>query len=222
MAGRGSEKARPSVALFLLSLALGAVVYHEMRSDSFSRLPPPAPVPAVAKVTLPPPLPAFELPPLVDFIASVERPLFLPERRPPEPEEEVVEKVAEKPLEPLKVLVTGVILSSSRSFALVQREGDSEVLQLAARDTIDGWSVKDILADRVVFARGEESQAVELKDRSGQAKPREPDKEKQVQQARPNRRRAQQPETDPPPRPRSGDPAEEAQPPARRGRVRTN
>lgn len=217
MARRDGERARPSVLLFLLCLAAGAGLYHEMRSDYWSRLPARAPMPAPAKVSLPEPLPEFELPPLVDFVATVERPLFLAERRPPEPEEQPVEQAEATPLEPLKVVVTGVILSSARSFALVHREGESEVLQLGASDTIDGWSVKEILADRVVFEREEESQAVELKDLAGQR--RQPEAERKPGErpspgpGRPERRRVA---------PRAEDQGKGAAPTSRRGRVRAN
>jgi len=162
MAAGRRRRTRPSALLLLLCLVLGATIYYEVTSDHWSRLPPMAAARAPVAVVLPEPLPEFQLPPLSEFAGTVERPLFLSDRRPPEPDE-VVEAAPEK-TRPLQVIVTGVILSEAGRFALVRREGAAEVFRLAARDTIDGWSVKEVLADRVIFERDEDSLEVELKD----------------------------------------------------------
>lgn len=164
MPAGGRRRARPSALLFLLCLVLGAALYYQIRSDRWSRLPPIASAPRPTEVTLPAPLPEFQLPPLSELAATVERPLFLPDRRPPEPAD-VVETVPEQAV-PLHVSVTGIVLSESGRFALVRREGDTEILRMSARDTIDGWSVKQILADRVIFERDDDSLEVELKDQA--------------------------------------------------------
>lgn len=163
MAAAGRRRSRPSALLFLLCLAVGALVYYEVVSDYWSRMPRIAPGPAAASPTLPEPLPEFQLPPLSDFTATVERPLFLPERRPQEPDEDIVAAAPAQTI-PLRVVVKGIVLSDAGHFALVHREGSTETLQLAVRDTIDGWSVKEIMADAVIFERDEESLQIELKD----------------------------------------------------------
>lgn len=186
MARAGKQRTRPSALLFLLCLALGAAVYQELGSGAWSRLPKIAAPRTTPEITLPAPLPDFQMAPLADFTATLDRPLFLPERRPPEIDEQAKQE-AKAALTPLKVVVSGVIMSDAGTFALVQREGATEILRLAVRDTIDGWSVTDILPDRVVFRRGAERQEVELKDLAPQHRPsvRPPGRDRRRQRAVP-------------------------------------
>lgn len=161
---------RSSLALLVLALALGGLVYQQSTSDYWHRAPQVAKPEPAADLALPPPLPKFQMPPLAEFATTLERPLFFPDRRPPEPDAAAqseapgsTETAAQASLD---VVITGVILSDAVSFALVQRRGDSEVLRLAKGDIVDGWSVSEIMPDRVTFAREQELQEVELGDPS--------------------------------------------------------
>jgi len=149
----------------MLCLLLGWVVYAEVRNGRWSPRPELAPPSSAPPIELPAPLPEFSLPPLDRFAATTRRPLFLATRRPVEPEQTDTQ-VAPKPAAPLDVIVSGVIISEEGRFALVQRRGSSETLRLAKGDSVDGWTVRSILSDRVVFGRDEDTEEVELRDRS--------------------------------------------------------
>jgi general secretion pathway protein N len=180
MATRAPRGGRPSLLLVVLALALAALIYQEVTSDYWRRLPPIHPTVPATEPELPASLPGFRMPPLAEYAATVERPLFFPDRRPPSSDEatpaDAQPSTAEE-RQALNVVVTGVILSDEINIALVQRRGGGEVLRLAKGDIVDGWSVSEILADRVKFQRDADEQEVEL--REPQAKPRQgrvPDK----------------------------------------------
>lgn len=157
------RRTRPSAFLLLLCLTLAWVVYKELEAERWRRLPASPKVRTAVSVTLPAPLPAFGLAPLDAFAETTSRPLFMPTRKPPSPEEVVqVEPVRAEAL--LNVTVSGLIMAAGKSFALVQRQGSTEILRLGTGDTIDGWQVISVLSDRVVFQREEKTQEVELRD----------------------------------------------------------
>jgi general secretion pathway protein N len=159
------RRTRPSAFLLLLCLTLAWVVYKELEAERWRRLPASPKVRTAVSVTLPEPLPAFGLAPLDAFAETTSRPLFMPTRKPPSPEEVVqVEPVRAEAL--LNVTVSGLVMVAEKSFALVQRQGSSEILRLGAGDTIDGWQVISVLSDRVVFQREEKTQEVELRDQT--------------------------------------------------------
>ena len=104
----------------------------------------------------------FEAPDLAVFAEIAERPLFSPDRRPPEPMVAVPEK-AEKlvmraavPAErPLQIVVLGVASTSDVQSAIIQVDGAvSELLRLG--ESLEGWTLASIEQEAVVFARDEE------------------------------------------------------------------
>ncbi len=193
------RQARPSFFLLLLCLGLGWLVYQEGKSEARRLSPRPSMTPSQTLLQKPPPLADFVLAPLDDFVETANRPLFMPTRRPPDPDQVEPVQPAQKSL-PIKVIITGVIISDEARFALVQRERSGEVLRLAPGDEIDGWKVDAVLSDRVVFRRGEEVVESELRDR---AKPK--------RTVKPKRRKARQP-TAPSGRNRAKDRETEASP----------
>lgn len=108
---------------------------------------------------------ALEPPPMEDYASVVERPLFLPERRPPPPEE-AEEPVAEN--EPMTELdgvdLTAVVITPAVVSAWVRAPGENEVKRLRLGDEFDGWTVKTIAPDELVLERQGETNRLTLRD----------------------------------------------------------
>lgn len=93
------------------------------------------------------------------------RPLFYPERRPlvadPTPEAPVETLPAAQPARELTL--SAVILAGEQRIALLQAANEPKLQRLAIGESLDGWSVEAIEAERVRLRRGEETRVVELK-----------------------------------------------------------
>jgi hypothetical protein len=198
---------RPAVVLFLLCLGLGYVVYTELQSGPVElgamAVPAERPEPAPA----PSPEPAFTLPPLADFAETLERPLFLPSRRPLAPDEEAPNQTATVPGRNLFTLM-GVIISPDERMAIMKRRKGGEILRVVEGQWTDGWLVEAILPDRIALRHGEETEEVEIKDISPPERRRErPDKRRRRPREQPpagEREPAQEPAQEPAAEPDSG------------------
>ena len=104
----------------------------------------------------------FEAPEVALFAEIAKRPLFSPDRRPPEPKVAIPEK-AEKlviraavPTErPLQIVVLGVASTSDVQSAIVQVEGaGSELLRLG--EDLRGWTLSSVEQEAAVFTRNDE------------------------------------------------------------------
>ncbi|HXH03626.1 MAG TPA: hypothetical protein VNN09_09930, partial [Candidatus Competibacteraceae bacterium] len=132
------------------ALALGGLLAYELSHPP--TLPPlpagnPAPVAGGGALALPP---LKELPPLSAYQEIVERPLFLPDRRPPAEEPPPPEPVAEEG----EWLLQGVMITEDVTVALIQPQGgEGKTLLLRVGDNLDSWSVESIAADQVVLSR---------------------------------------------------------------------
>ncbi|MGF6226790.1 hypothetical protein QFZ27_000745 [Inquilinus ginsengisoli] len=117
----------------------------------------PAAVPAVvrsgnAQAALPPAAPAAEPPPLLapelsDLTETVERPLFNPSRRgpqPPPPEAEAPPPPPPTAEPPPAVTVQGVILAGDQGMALLRRDDTGEIMTARPGDDLSGWHVDRI------------------------------------------------------------------------------
>ncbi|MFE0758201.1 hypothetical protein ACFW16_29855 [Inquilinus sp. NPDC058860] len=118
----------------------------------------PAAVPAVvrsgnAQAALPPeapaagPPPALLAPELSELTATVERPLFNPSRRgpqPPPPEAEAPPPPPPAAEPPPAVTVQGVILAGDQGVALLRRDDTGEILTARPGDDLSGWHVDRI------------------------------------------------------------------------------
>lgn len=112
--------------------------------------------------------PAADLSPLPtvkeDFASVIERPLFLPDRRPPPPMDAPVAEPLPEPA-PLTALdLTAVIITPRLVSAWVQRPGERRPVTLRLGDEFDGWTVQAIESDRIVFGRQGATDALELRD----------------------------------------------------------
>ena len=108
---------------------------------------------------------ALEPPPKEDYASVVERPLFLPERRPPPPEEAEEPTAEEAPLTELTgVDLTAVVITPAVVSAWVRSPGDDELKRLRLGDDFEGWTVKAIAPDELVLERQGETNRLSLRD----------------------------------------------------------
>ena len=130
--------------------------------------------------------PAFSaLPPIETFTETTERPLFLPDRRPPAVDEEQQEvENAESGL----FTLLGIIVSPTQRIALVKVRGSQSVLQLTEGQQANGWTVSQIHPGEVIFESNDKTETIELIDIKPPA-PRRPTarerRRQQPQQAQP-------------------------------------
>ena len=103
----------------------------------------------------------YRPPPLVSFREISQRPLFLSERRPPEPPK-VVRKPPPAPVMPLNLILEGIVLSSREKVAMLLNIRNSEVMNLTIGMQHQGWELVEIDKNRVRFERGGQSQELSL------------------------------------------------------------
>jgi hypothetical protein len=107
---------------------------------------------------------ALSLPPIEEFRVIVERPLFSPMRRPPqpappEPEVAVVEEAAVEPAAqpapppppPISFSLVGIVIIGDQRVALVQPLDGGKAVQLREGDEFSGWTAALIDSERAVF-----------------------------------------------------------------------
>jgi hypothetical protein len=104
----------------------------------------------------------FSLPPLEHYREIVERPLFMPDRKPQKPEEQA-EVTAPGPVNPLQVRLLGTIITPQKREALIEDTVAGRVLHLAPGMPIQDWQVKEIKPDRVVLVRQGQPQELLLR-----------------------------------------------------------
>lgn len=163
MTVRGQSRRRPSVLLLLLCLGLGYALYAEIDSGGVDRtLVASAPVPPEPQAPAPSTAP-FSLARLENFSETMERPLFLPSRRPLVAEDgpQQVGQGVERNL----FTLMGVVIAPDERMAIVQRLRTGEVLRLVEGQQVDGWLVDAILPDRMRLTYGEVTDEVILEDK---------------------------------------------------------
>lgn len=221
----------------LLALVLAAVLGWQWRD-----WPPPATQPraedaASAKVKTPQPPrenPLDLLTPLgekEEYAVVTERPLFLPGRRPPseEPEEEVAPE-PEKAADLARLDLNAVLITPAGSSAWVRDPANKDLVRLRPGDDLEGWSVQEILSDRVLLERQGETDTLILRDYKNMPPPkpprgrpaaRKPPKKppREVAKRPPSAPAAKQPN---PRRPDAGQPSVPRQPGARDRRTQMN
>ncbi len=104
-----------------------------------------------------PEMPKYDPPPIERFAAALDRPLFNPDRRPPdEPSVGVVEDRA------LSATLQGTLFDNSGSVALLTAVGESSSVRFSEGELFLGWRLLEIHPDNVVFERDEETVTLEL------------------------------------------------------------
>jgi hypothetical protein len=103
---------------------------------------------------------SYALPPLASFSEVLKRPLFLENRRPvePAPPIESVPEVGD-------FSIAGIVVSKTNRHVLVRAAEAGAVKRVHEGETINGWSVEKILADRVLLRRGEELEEMKPREK---------------------------------------------------------
>lgn len=96
------------------------------------------------------------------FVATLERPLFVPTRRPPPPAPPASAPAVE-PLPPMRLMA--VYGNADGGGVLVALDGRVKRLKLG--DAIGNWTVKSLQRNSVELARGDEVTIIELKRSTG-------------------------------------------------------
>lgn len=157
--------------LFVLSLLLAGVLTLQWRGwapDGGLPAPPPAPANAAGGTEVGPtdvdPM-ALEPPPKEAYASVTERPLFLPERRPPPDEPEDGPVVEDEPLPELDgVDLTAVVITPAVVSAWVRSADAKGVKRLRLGEDFQGWTVKTIEPARLVLERQGETNELPLRD----------------------------------------------------------
>ena len=119
--------------------------------------------------------PGEQITPLEDkeqYAVIMDRPLFLPDRRPPAKESE--EPDAKKPeIDPdlSKVSLTAVLITPKDASAWVKDPKEKELVRLHLGDELHGWTVKKILGDRLVLERQGDTDTLVLRDYKNRPQP---------------------------------------------------
>jgi len=159
----GSRRHRPGRTPLLLAAAcavLVGVVYIELDAPEIE---PPAKA-AGAAAQEPEKLlvqdASFSMPPLRSFAGVLSRPLFSETRRPP------LQPVAAADTRAAAFTLVGTILSAQERHALVEHGQPPHLERISEGQDIDGWTVEQILPDRVVFGRADARIEIKAKDSS--------------------------------------------------------
>ncbi len=102
-----------------------------------------------------------------DYLVVLERPLFLPERRPPpdEPVEDIPDEVTEEVAELARLQVNAtLILSPTEASVWLQDPDRAELVRLRLGDEYKGWTVAEIKSDRVLMERHGTTETLDLWD----------------------------------------------------------
>lgn len=100
-----------------------------------------------------------------DYVGIIERPLFLPNRRPPVAEPEIVDSPEEPPgLELDSLDLTAIVITPAESVAWVRSPSKPTPEKLRPGDELDGWTVKAIAEDAIELERQGESNTLVLRD----------------------------------------------------------
>ena len=152
-----------TLPLAVLCVALGVVLVIEsalMRRDESGVAPDAAPTNPDAAAGDDAADAVFELPPIDEFSAFVDRPLFL-EGRKPVAEAETLQTPKEEDLAPLALSLMGVMLGPRGEWAILA-EASGKNRRVKVGGSIGGWRLVALKPDRVTVQRGEEKRDLPL------------------------------------------------------------
>lgn len=159
----GGRRHRPGRTPLLLAagcVALAGLVYIELDAPDIE---PPAKAAVAAAPEAdkrPAESPSFAMPPLRNFAGVLSRPLFSETRRPPR------QPTGPADTRDASFTLVGTILSAQERHALVEHGQPPHIERVSEGQEIDGWTVEQILPDRVLFARGDAHIEIKPKDAS--------------------------------------------------------
>jgi general secretion pathway protein N len=106
------------------------------------------------------------------YAVIMERPLFLPDRRPPEEEpEEKQEQKAETDADIASLDLNAILISPGETSAWIRDPKEKQLIHVKPGDGLHGWVVQKILSDRLVLQRQDESDTLVLRDYKNQPPP---------------------------------------------------
>jgi len=110
-----------------------------------------------------------DFPPLTDYQATIDRPLFMHDRQPyvyEEPKEEAKQtKVKKKTIQkktPQQLVLTATIITPDRQVAIIRTGKSKESLHIAIGEIIDNWTLEEVHAQHIVLKDGEKTEKLEL------------------------------------------------------------
>lgn len=124
-----------------------------------------APAPIKPDIGSGPTLPKTQIN-LGHFVATLERPLFVPSRRPPAAPPPVAAPVVE-PLPPMRLMAVYGNADGGGLLAVI----DGRLKRLRLGDTINGWTVKALQRSGVELGRGDETTVIALRRTTGAEPP---------------------------------------------------
>lgn len=156
MIGLRRHRQRTPLLLGALALALCAVITLEIVEAGRA---PPVVVSGAprAPISSRQPSTRFSLPPLARYQEVTARPLFSETRRPP------LESAAAGDAQSAAFVLIGIVISPASRYALIAHGRPLHTDRAIVGQQLDGWTVRSILPDRVIFARADHS--LELKPR---------------------------------------------------------
>ncbi|HKW55164.1 MAG TPA: hypothetical protein VJO12_15830 [Stellaceae bacterium] len=157
----GARRHRPGRMPLLLAagcIALAGLIYIELDAPDIE---PPAKA-AVAATPEPDKRPAdnpsFAMPPLRNFAGVLSRPLFSETRRPPRA------PTGPADTRDANFTLVGTILTAQERHALVEHGQPPHIERVSEGQEVDGWTVEQILPNRVIFGRADTHIEIKPKD----------------------------------------------------------
>lgn len=115
------------------------------------------------------------LPDKEEYATVTERPLFMSDRRPPsEEEEEEVEPEAETPSDLAAIDLNAVMITPTQSLAWIREASSQTPIRKRVGDELEGWSITEIRADRILLERQGEKDTLVLRDYENMPPPTPP------------------------------------------------
>jgi hypothetical protein len=150
-----------------ITLVLCAALFMQWRN-----WPPPLPsltmessAPDLLPVGGPPTLTLEPMPPVEEYASIAERPLFLPDRRPPPDEPEVIDEPEPEALTELAGTdLNAVVITPSTVSAWLRRPKSPELVRVRLGDDFEGWTITGIEPDRLLLERQGETDELILRD----------------------------------------------------------
>jgi len=103
------------------------------------------------------------------YAGIIERPLFRPDRRPEPPAENAETSAGEEQSDLEHLDLTAVLITPDSASAWVREDSSPQARRLRIGDDIGGWSLLEILPDRIRLERQGEEDALLLRDYSATA-----------------------------------------------------
>jgi type II secretory pathway component PulC len=156
---------RREVAMVLALIAtcgsLAELVHAEIEAPLVAQ-PEARAMPGMAPATVAPAaVDSVVLRPLQAYAEVAARPVFSSKRRPPPPPE-AVQPIATSD----GLVLAGIVATASERLALVLHGQPLKIMRLKEGETVDGWTVRSILADRIIIETAASRRELWLREKS--------------------------------------------------------